>query len=317
MWYPLKFNPIYKHLLWGGKKLNQILNKNIEGENVGESWEISTVKGNISVVSNGELSGKNLQELIELYPEEILGSRSLTKFGVEFPLLFKFIDAKLDLSIQVHPNDKIAKEKHNSFGKTEMWYVVQADENSKLIVGFRKNETAENYQKYLVENNIEQLLHIYTVQAGDVFFIESGTVHAIGAGTLIAEIQQTSDVTYRLYDWNRKDLSGKPRELHTDLALEAINFNKIEPFVSGGGVIENKKLVACDYFVTNQLHVDGTIDWKREVASFTVFMCIDGKFEMEGFGFKIGVNKGETVLVPAIIENMKLIGEAVVLEVTV
>ncbi|MCL4162945.1 UNVERIFIED_CONTAM: hypothetical protein GTU68_029289, partial [Idotea baltica] len=221
--YPLKFIPILKERLWGGTKLRDVLGKPIESDITGESWEISTVKGDVSIVSNGEFADISLQNLIDQYPEELLGKRVLERFGKEFPILIKFIDAKQDLSIQLHPNDELARKRHNSFGKTEMWYIMDADSDAKLIVGFNKDISKSEYSKSLEENRLLELLNYEKVKEGDTFFINTGKIHAIGAGVLLAEIQQTSDVTYRVFDFNRKDKNGDLRELHTELARDAID----------------------------------------------------------------------------------------------
>ena len=222
--YPLTFYPILKERIWGGTKLKTYLNKPISSEITGESWELSTVPSDVSVVKNGLFKGKNLNELIDLYPEEMLGKSVFARFGKQFPLLFKYLDAREDLSIQLHPNDELAKARHNSFGKTEMWYVMQADENARLIVGFKEDSSREEYLHHIENKKLISLLNEVPVKKGDVFFLETGTIHAIGAGIVIAEIQQTSDVTYRIYDWDRVDANGNERELHTEFALDAINY---------------------------------------------------------------------------------------------
>ena len=223
--YPLKFTPICKDKIWGGNKLNEILNKEYpELPNCGESWEISGVQDEVSVVSNGFLKGNSLEELIEVYMGDLVGEKVYEKFGIEFPLLVKFIDANDNLSIQVHPNDELSMERHDAFGKTEMWYVVQADPGAKLISGFNRKIDKEGYLKYFKNGQLEEILNYEEVKAGDVFFIPAGRVHAIGKGIVVAEIQQTSDVTYRIYDFNRVDDQGNPRELHTDLAIDAIAY---------------------------------------------------------------------------------------------
>ena len=226
--YPLQFKPILKERIWGGTKLKTILNKPITSEITGESWELSTVEGDVSIISNGELVGKSLTKIINDYPTEILGTKVFSHFGKQFPLLFKFLDAREDLSIQVHPNDELAKNRHNSFGKTEMWYIMQADENARIIVGFIEKSNAEEYVKSLENKSVLSILNDVKVNEGDAFLLETGTVHAIGAGMVLAEIQQTSDVTYRIYDFDRVDAQGNRRELHVDLALEAINYDTVE-----------------------------------------------------------------------------------------
>lgn len=220
--YPFKFQPILKERLWGGTKLKDLLNKPSSSDITGESWELSAVKGDVSIIENGPLAGTSLQEAINHHPQALLGKSVTNRFGTEFPILIKFIDAKQDLSIQLHPNDELAKERHNSFGKTEMWYIMQADPGAELIVGFKQDMTKENYEKHLNEGKLTDILNYEKVKEGDTFFINTGKVHAIGAGILLAEIQQTSDITYRVYDFNRKDKEGNLRELHTELAIDAM-----------------------------------------------------------------------------------------------
>ena len=279
--YPLTFTPILKDRIWGGTKLKTYLNKPIVSETTGESWEISTVPGDISVVNNGVLKGKNINEIIDLFPEEILGKSVISRFGKQFPLLFKFIDAKEDLSIQLHPNDALAKARHNSFGKTEMWYVMQADESARLVVGFKKDSNQQEYLEHLENKNLIDLLNEYPVSKGDVFFLETGTIHAIGAGVVVAEIQQTSDVTYRIYDWDRVDANGNGRELHTELALDAINYQTTPSKIDyKEEVNKSTTVVDCPYFVTNIIALQETFIWKRTKQAFTVFMCTNGQFEM-------------------------------------
>ncbi|MCH7524385.1 MAG: class I mannose-6-phosphate isomerase, partial [Bacteroidetes bacterium] len=223
--YPLKFQPILKEKIWGGQKLKTLLNKQNDLPNIGESWEISDVDGDTSIVINGELKGKTLKELLELFKGDLIGEKNYKIFGNKFPLLIKFIDAKEDLSIQLHPNDELAAKRHNSFGKTEMWYVMQADVGSNLIIGFNKRITPETYLNYLEEKTLPKILNFDKVKEGDSYFIEVGRVHAIGAGVVLAEIQQTSDITYRVYDWDRVDDEGNSRDLHIDLAIDAIDIN--------------------------------------------------------------------------------------------
>jgi mannose-6-phosphate isomerase len=316
--YPLTFMPIFKERIWGGTKLKEYLNKSFKGNQIGESWELSTVTNDVSVVSNGEFAGLNLNELIEKYPTELLGSKSIEKFGLEFPLLFKFLDAKEDLSIQVHPNDELAKQRHNSFGKTEMWYVMQADEKARLVVGFKNKTNKKDYLKHLEDKTLVGILNETPVKKGDTFFLETGTVHAIGAGVLIAEIQQTSDITYRLYDWDRVDVDGKGRELHNDLAVEAINYEETNTKVPYQKEInESITLVECPFFTTNILEVSGNFNWKKKKESFTVLMCTEGRFALVTPNFKAEFQKGDTVLIPAIIDEFQIIGETSLLEITI
>lgn len=303
--YPLKFEPILKQRIWGGTKLKTLLNKKTgSATDIGESWELSGVEGNVSVVSNGFLKGNTLNELLEIYMSELVGDKVFEKFGDIFPLLIKFIDANDVLSIQVHPDDELAQKRHNSFGKTEMWYVVQADEGSSLISGFKKDVSKEEYLKALQEKRLDDLLAKHEVAPGDVFFIPAGRVHAIGKGILLAEIQQTSDVTYRIYDFDRRDAQGKTRELHTDLALDAIDF-------SGGGQYKTEyntntndisKIVESPYFVTSLINLDGHVLQKDfyKLDSFIILIGVEGQAEIIYHdNQKETITMGETILIPA------------------
>lgn len=316
--YPLTFTPILKDRIWGGTKLKSYLNKSIVSETTGESWEISTVPGDISVVASGVFEGKNINEIIDLHPTEILGKSVIARFGKQFPLLFKFIDAKEDLSIQLHPNDELAKERHNSFGKTEMWYVMQADDASRLVVGFKNDSNQQEYLEKLADKKLVSLLEEYPVKKGDVFFLETGTIHAIGAGVVLAEIQQTSDITYRIYDWDRVDANGNGRELHTELALDAINYNtthsKIEYTEEPN---QSTKVVDCPYFKTNIIALQDRFIWKKSKDAFTVFMCTNGQFELVLNGEIMRYQMGDTILIPAIIDHLTLKGKATVLEISI
>ncbi|MEG0851543.1 MAG: type I phosphomannose isomerase catalytic subunit [Flavobacterium sp.] len=314
--YPLQFEPILKERIWGGEKLKTVLNKPITSKITGESWELSTVEGDVSIVSNGELKGKSLMELIAETPNELLGTRVHERFGKQFPLLFKYLDAREDLSIQVHPNDKLAKERHNSFGKTEMWYVMQADADSRIIVGFKEDSSKEEYLKHLQDNTLVTILDDVKAKAGDVFFLETGTVHAIGAGLVVAEIQQTSDITYRLYDFDRVDAQGNKRELHVDLALDAINYNKVNTQKKYDSKINTSNVVVdCPYFTTNFIPLESNTEISKSGETFTVYMCIEGSFEIEYDNFKHTYIKGDTVLIPAAIRTFVLSGKASILEI--
>lgn len=314
--YPLQFEPILKDRIWGGTKLKTYLNKPIVSEITGESWEISTVENDVSIIANGVFKGKSLNELINDFPEQVLGTKVFEQFGKQFPLLFKYLDAREDLSIQVHPNDELAAKRHNSFGKTEMWYVMQADDEARLIVGFKEKSSSEEYIQHLENKTLLNILDTKKVKKGDVFFLETGTVHAIGAGTVIAEIQQTSDITYRLYDFDRVDANGNTRELHVDLALEAINYDKVEAqkeYLK----IENtsNEVVDCSYFTTNFIPLNGNLNVNKNQNSFTVYMCVDGDFELILNEEKYNYKKGDTVLIPASLTDFQLSGKGSLLEI--
>ena len=314
--YPLQFEPILKERIWGGTKLKTELNKPITSNITGESWEISTVENDVSVVSNGVLKGKSLNELINEFPEAVLGTKVYAQFGKQFPLLFKYLDAREDLSIQLHPNDELAKKRHNSFGKTEMWYVMQADTDARLIVGFREKSSPSAYIKNLNNKTLLNILDTKEVKQGDVFMLDTGTIHAIGAGIVIAEIQQTSDITYRVYDFDRVDANGNQRELHIDLALEALNYEKIEAqrFYSKIKNTSNE-IVNCKYFTTNIIPLDGNIETHKNQTSFAVYMCVDGEFQLMIDGDNYTYQRGDTVLIPAAMTDFQLSGKASILEI--
>lgn len=321
MLYPLKFRPILKERLWGGKKLKELLGKPIENGTTGESWEISAVEGDVSVVANGVLAGTPLTDLIAIHRERLLGNSVMARFGTDFPILIKFIDAKQDLSIQLHPNDKLAKERHNSFGKTEMWYIMDVDDGAKLIVGFNKSVTKEEYSAALKKDRLEDILNYEKVKEGDTFFINTGKIHAIGAGVLLAEIQQTSDITYRVFDFNRKDKNGNLRELHTALALDAIDYKRKDDFKVDYPKESDtvNKMVACTYFNTNYLELSQ--DMQQDLSqreSFTIYICVGGRAIIENDLGEVHIEKGETVLVAASTKKISLkTNGAKLLEVTI
>lgn len=319
--YPLKFQPIMKDRLWGGDKLEKLFNKPSETDTTGESWELSAVKGDVSIVSNGELTGSSLQELIDEHGAKLLGQSVIDRFGKDFPILIKFIDAKKDLSIQLHPNDDLAKERHNSFGKTEMWYIMDADPGAQLIVGFNKDVEKQEYVESLENDTLLDLLNYEEVKTGDTFFINTGKIHAIGAGVMLAEIQQTSDITYRVFDFNRKDKHGNLRELHTELAVDAIDYKKKDDFKVAYDKEEDKinAMVDCPYFKTNVLKL--TQDLQQDVSqrdSFTIYMCVEGSAEIENDWGKANLQKGETILIPATSSKIEIAtSKATLLEVTI
>ncbi|WP_396635293.1 type I phosphomannose isomerase catalytic subunit [Maribacter sp. R86514] len=319
--HPLKFRPILKERLWGGTKLKEVFGKPIESDITGESWELSTVKGDISVVANGSLEGKSLLDLIDSNAEELLGKSVVERFGKEFPILIKFIDAKQDLSIQLHPNDALAKERHDSFGKTEMWYIMDADPKAELIVGFNKDVTKEEYAESVANDTLLDLLNYEQVKEGDTFFINTGKIHAIGAGVMLAEIQQTSDVTYRVFDFNRKDKDGNLRELHTDLALDAVDYEKKDDFKVSYGQDKNEvnTMVDCPYFKTNFIELTENLDLDTaQRDSFTIFMCVGGEATIKTAEGEVSIKSGETVLLPALTQKISLQSKgAKLLEVTI
>ncbi|MDW5290550.1 type I phosphomannose isomerase catalytic subunit [Formosa sp. PL04] len=318
--YPIKFSPILKEKIWGGEKLKSLLNKKSNSTDVGESWEISDVDGEPSIVANGTLKGKSLKFLLETYKENLIGVQNYRIFKNKFPLLIKYIDAKQDLSIQLHPNDDLAAKRHNSFGKTEMWYVMQADENSNLIIGFKDKITPGNYLEHLENKTLPDILNTERVKTGDTFFIEVGRVHAIGAGVMLAEIQQTSDITYRVYDWERVDKEGNERELHTELALDAIDFDMEDNFKVSYEKTANmsNEMVSCPYFTTQFLEVTETLSKKNIHDSFLIYMCVEGEAEISVNGISETIKTGETILLPAAVETYQIISkQAKLLEVFV
>jgi mannose-6-phosphate isomerase len=306
--YPLKFQPILKDKIWGGTKLVSQLNKSSASNQLGESWEISTVPGDISKVVNGDLKSRNLQDLLELYTADLIGKKNHERFGNNFPLLIKFIDAKQDLSIQLHPDDNLAKARHNSFGKTEMWYVMQADKDANLIVGFNQKVNKEVYLRHLEEKTLTEILNFDKVKEGDTYFIEAGRVHAIGAGVMLAEIQQTSDVTYRVYDWERVDDEGNERDLHNDIAIDAFKFNLKDDFRVDYKKRRNitNEMVSCPFFTTNYLELDRELSKENTHDSFIIYMCVDGEVEVTTENTKELISKGETILMPAAIKDFTL-----------
>ncbi len=310
--YPLKFEPILKQTLWGGEKIIPFKHLNETLSNVGESWEVSAVEGSESVVSYGPDKGMTLTEMVRRYKEELVGEANYTRFGDKFPLLIKFIDAKLDLSIQVHPDDALAKKRHNSFGKNEMWYVISADPGAKLISGFSQEITPKEYKERVHDGTFAEVLQSCPIQPGDVFYVPAGRVHGIGAGAFVAEIQQTSDITYRIYDYNRKDKNGKTRELHTAQAVDAINFSDVQDdFRTAYDRVQNEpvEVVACPYFTTSvyDMTEEITCDYS-ELDSFVIFICTEGACRLrDNEDHEITLQAGETVLLPATTQNVTIV----------
>jgi mannose-6-phosphate isomerase len=308
--YPLKFETVLKEKVWGGNSLASRFNKKTSGsDRIGESWEISAVTGDQSVISNGFLAGNNIEELIEVYMGDITGDQIYEKFGNEFPLLIKFIEAQQDLSIQFHPDNELARKRHQAYGKTEMWYILECRKDSKIYTGFRKGVTKEVYEEALKANKIADIMNVESPEPGNAFFTPAGRVHAIGAGVVLVEIQQTSDITYRIFDWNRKGSGKEKRELHTDLALDAIDFNQNGSSKLTRDPVLNvsTNLVDCEFFNTNLLWFNKAIDKEYYfIDSFVVYICTEGEFQICWDGNKEKVIKGETVLLPAMIKEVTL-----------
>lgn len=308
--YPLKFKTIYKDKIWGGQKIKTYLHKDFgDLPNCGETWEISGVKSDVSVVAGGALEGESLAGLLEQYKEELVGKKVYDHFGNIFPLLVKFIDANDDLSIQVHPDDELAKKRHNSFGKTEMWYVIETDPGSTLIAGFNQELDEQTYLDKLNSGHIMDILNKEDVSAGDVFFLPAGRVHTIGKGLLIAEIQQTSDITYRIYDFDRVDDHGNKRELHTQEALAAIDYKHYPEYKTKYQPKKNEavKLVSCPYFTTNLLDFDkSTSKDYTSLDSFVIHVCVEGAYNVTYNGETYPVKMGECILLPKSIDKVEL-----------
>ena len=304
--YPLKFKPIFKEKIWGGDKIRTLLNKDFAPlANCGESWEIS---GAMSVVANGVLAGEPLSALVSKHPSGLLGGAVFARFGNEFPLLVKFIDANEDLSIQAHPNDALARERHNCSGKTEMWYVVQADVGASLVAGFNRRLDQHAYLEKLKAGKLADILNIEPAEAGDVFFLPAGTVHAIGKGLLVAEIQQASDVTYRIHDFDRVDNSGNKRALHTVEALAALDYGFRPTCKSpySRSVDVPVKVVECDYFTTNIFESNRTTSRDYGFDSFVIQICVRGSYTLHYRGGVVDMSLGDCVLIPAMIDEVRL-----------
>ncbi|MCI7338604.1 MAG: class I mannose-6-phosphate isomerase [Bacteroidales bacterium] len=320
MLYPLKFKPIYKTKLWGGNRLQRYYRHDAAGAaGVGETWDVSAVRDNESVVENGFLAENTLPELIEVYLGDLVGDAVYERYGNEFPLLVKLIDAAQHLSIQVHPNDDIAAERHQSWGKTEMWYVLDAAPDAFIVAGFTRAIDKAEYLKLVSENRLEEVLQKHPVSKGDVFFIPAGCVHSIGAGCVLLEIQQTSDITYRIYDYNRTDANGNPRELHTDLAVDAIDFEhwKNEKIALLHQHNALQTVVKCPYFTSNLMILTKPQEYDlAPIDSFVLLTVLEGHVTCRYGDEYITAVDGETLLIPAEMNELLLVptGEAKLLE---
>lgn len=298
---PFKFVPYLKPVLWGGDKIAPFKGVESDCDNIGESWEISGVPGHESEVSEGPDKGLKLPQLVAKYGEALMGRRVMEKYGATFPLLIKLIDAKKDLSVQVHPDDELARRRHDSLGKTEMWYIVDTEPGARIYAGLSREITPDDYTRLVEEKKIMDVVASHESAPGDIFFLPAGRIHAIGAGNLLAEIQETSDITYRVYDFDRRDANGNPRELHTELAKDAIDYT-VYPEYKGSYDKTAKgetDLVECGHFDVRRVIVEGENPVTVELDSFVVIMCLDGQCEIDACGVVTPMHRGETILVPA------------------
>ena len=315
---PLKFNALLKQTLWGGDKIIPFKHLSDKLENVGESWEISGVKGNETLVAEGEFAGQSLNDVVIALKADLVGKANYERFGNEFPLLIKFIDARQDLSIQVHPTDEIAQKQGKDRGKTEMWYIMDSDPDAKLYSGLKKEITPEQYKEMVENDTICDALAQYAVKEGDCFFLPAGRIHAIGTGCFLAEIQQTSDVTYRIYDFKRKDKDGNYRQLHTKEAAECSNYTVENNYRTEYVPVKNQgiALVSCPYFSTAVYDLDEpmTLDYS-ELDSFVILIGMKGSGTVtDGEGNTLTLNAGESMLVPATTQTLKVEGTVKFLE---
>ena len=308
----MKFMPLYKNKVWGGNKIKELGFDYSPLPNCGELWALSAVKDNESVISNGFLEGNTLNEALEIYMSDLIGEKNYSHFGNEFPLLVKIIDANDKLSIQVHPDNELAHQRGLENGKTEMWYIIEAEEGAEIVDGFESQVTREEYQKFLEMGRLEDILHIERPQNGDTFFIPAGRVHALGKGLLLAEIQQSSDTTYRIYDYNRPDADGKLRQLHTAEALDAIDFRVTKDGLTNYKYQQNStvRLVECPYFTTSLVAIDKPMRKNfSNLDSFVIYLCTEGVAAVKALDTICPIHAGECVLVPAIADEVELYSE--------
>lgn len=317
MW---KFEPILKQTLWGGNAILPYKRLPATMERVGESWELSAVRGDESVVAEGPDKGRTVTALLEEHKGALTGAANYRRFGNTFPLLVKFIDARQQLSIQVHPDDRLAMQRHGKRGKTEMWYVVKAGEGASLYAGFSRPVTPDEYEARVLDGTLTEVLRQYEVREGDVFFLPAGRVHSIGAGCFVAEIQETSDLTYRIFDFNRRDAEGRPRELHTELAKAAIDYTVLPDYRTHYEAEDNQRteLADCPYFTTNLFRLDRPVapDYTG-LDSFVLYMGIEGEADIKADGETARLRAGETLLLPATTGRTGILpqGKATLLEI--
>lgn len=316
---PIHFTPYLKSVIWGGERIAPFKGIETDKHQIGESWEVSSVPGHISVVDRGPLTGRTLKELIETYGADLIGPDNYHRYGSTFPLLLKIIDAKTDLSVQVHPDDVIAQQRHNSFGKTELWHIIDVHDDAKIYTGLKSAITPEEYERRVADHTIMDVIAAYDSTPGSTFFLPAGRIHAIGAGNLLAEIQQTSDITYRIYDYDRRDKDGKPRELHTEQAKDAIDYTVYPDYESHP---DGTLLAECEYFDVRRIILDGSekeatpVEHPRD--SFTIIMCLEGEAEiidLDNDGASFPITRGETLLFPAVMTRLATRGNATLLSV--
>ena len=312
---PLHFTPYLKSVIWGGERIAPFKGITTDQTQIGESWELSAVPGHVSVVDRGPLAGKSLTELIDTYGADLVGKHIYERYGSAFPLLIKLIDAKADLSVQVHPDDTLAKARHNSPGKTEMWHIIDTDPDAKIYAGLNTQINPDEYERRVADNTIMDVIAAYDSAPGQTYFLPAGRSHAIGAGNLLAEIQQTSDITYRIYDYDRRDKDGNPRELHTEQAKDAIDYTVYPDYQSHP---EGSLLAECEYFDTRILNLNGdTQPIANPRGSFTIVICLAGEAEIinNANGEVFTIKRGDTLLFPAVMTSLSARGTATLLTV--
>ena len=313
-----RFELNLKTVLWGGGKIAAFKGITLDNGLVGESWEISGLKGHESVVSHGEDAGLSLRQLIKKYRSQLVGKRIYRAHGTEFPLLIKFIDANNDLSVQVHPDEDLARSRHHCCGKTEMWYIIDAQPGASLLAGMSRTITPQEYLQHMANGTLLDVLMRHETHAGDIFFLPAGRIHSIGAGNLVLEVQQASDITYRVYDYNRLDINGKPRTLQTDLAIDAIDYTVssdcLRHYPHDKGCIS---LIKSIFFDVGRVTVDGCCEVPMPYDAFLCLTCIGGNATIDYGGSKSEtINQGESLLVPACVEHLTLNGSATIITVT-
>lgn len=314
---PIQFRPYFKQVIWGGDKICAYKGVDQPFGNIGESWEISAMPECESVVSGGDYDGMLLSELVAAFGEQLLGSHVIEKYGRKFPLLLKLIDAEENVSVQVHPGDSLAGRRHNSMGKTELWYIIEADEGSKIANGLNRELSHEEFVGMVADGSFGNVLAVHESRAGDVFFVPAGRVHAIGKGNLIFEIQESSDITYRIFDYNRTDTNGNRRELHTDLAREAMDMKVYDDYKFVPAEEEEALIGCCEHFTVSRLKTEGTRSLQLGPESFTVLMCVKGNLRLSTPEGETYLRQGMTVLLPAAAGECTINGKGLILKVRV